>query len=130
MFAIHTYEPLIGKIKIMLADSAQGKVFREFPNSLMIVEIIKNDINVSQNIMINNLKPDKNSTNERVFSPGGENLERYFTGFNINLGDNSSSGSIKIDNIHGNFKIRLMYLFSISGRSVLLNEKILIPLNR
>jgi len=105
LFAIHTYEPLVGKIKIMLADSTQGKIFREFPNSLVIIEIIQNHPDETDSFTINNLKPDTNFTNERVFSPGGENLKRHFTGINAVLQNNSSSGSFRIDNITGNFTV-------------------------
>jgi len=130
LLAIHTYEPLIGRIKAMLAESPDEKIFREFPNSLIIVEIIQNNIEELAGLTINKQKPEKNFTNEKVFSPGGENLIRHLTGINVNLQNNSSSGSIRIDNITGNFKVRVIYLFSISSRAVILNEKILLPLKK
>lgn len=128
--SIHTYEPLIGKIKTMIAESSGETIFREFPNSLIIVELIHNNGEEPDNLTINNSKPDRSFTNEKVFSPGGDNLKRYITGINLNLQNNSSSGSININNIHGNFKIRLFYLFSISSRAVIQKEKFLSPVTK
>lgn len=130
LLAIHTYEPLIGRIKAMLAESPDEKIFREFPNSLIIVEIIQNNGEDLADLTINKQKPEKNFTNEKVFNPGGENLIRHLTGINLNLQNNSSSGSIRIDNITGKFKVRLIYLFSISSRAVILHEKIILPANK
>ena len=127
LFAIHTYEPLIGKIKAILAESPDGTMFKEFPNSLFIVELIHNNGEDLDNLTINNIRAEQSITNEKIFSPGGENLKRYFTGINFNLKNNSASGTIKIDNIHEKFKVRLLYLFSISKRTVIINEKILLP---
>jgi hypothetical protein len=127
LFAIHTYEPLIGKIKAMLAESPGTTIFREFPNSLLIVELIHNNGEELDNLTIERKKPEKSFTNEKEFSHGGENLKRSITGINLNLQDNFASGTIKIDNIREKFKVRLLYLFSISRRTVLINEKILLP---
>lgn len=124
-FELHTYEPLIGKIRAGLPDTPQGTIFRQFPNSLFIIEIIQNNGEELNDLTVNSKKTDKGFTNEKIFSFGGENLRRNFTGINLNLDKNSSAGSIKIDNIKGSFKIRLRYLFSISNRAILLNEKIL-----
>lgn len=126
-FEIHTYEPLIGRLTAGLPDRPGGTIFREFPNSLFIIEIIQNNGEEPGNITINSQKTDLGATNEKVFSPGGENLKRHFTGINVSLNNNSSEGSIRLDNIEGNFKVRLRYLFAISSRIVLLSEKILYP---
>jgi hypothetical protein len=114
----------------MLAESPGGNIFRIFPNSLCIIEIIQNNGEELPDITINNQKPEKSFTNEKSLNPGGENLKRLFTGINLNLKNNSSSGSIRINNIQGNFKVRLKYLFSISNRAVILDEKILVPIRK
>lgn len=124
-FVILNYDSLVGRIKAGLSDSVQKPLFKEFPNSLVFVEIIQNNDGEPSQVTVNGNRTELGTTNERDFSFGGENLRRYYTGTNIALDSNKSAGSIRIDNVSGNFKVRVRYLFSISSRTVLMKEKIL-----
>ena len=77
-------------------------------------------------VTINGLNPDSGFTNEKLFTPGGENLKRFFTILNVPIENNTSKGTINLTNNSNNFRIRIRYLFSISRRIVLMDEKILI----
>ncbi len=126
-FIIYSFNPIIGRIKAGINNKNNEEIFKQFSNSLIIIEIIPNNEFEQQDIKINNVKADRGFTNERIFSPGGENLTRYFTGINIILKNNSASGKIKIENTEGKFKIRLRYLLAISSRVIIYDEKIITP---
>ncbi len=124
-FVILNYDYLVGRIKAGLGDSSQKPLFKEFPNSLLFIEIIQNNDGEPSQVKVNGNSTDIGTTNERDFSFGGENLRRYYTGINIPIDNNISAGSVKIDNVSGNFKVRVRYLFSISKRTILMKEKIM-----
>ncbi len=124
-FTIHSFDPQAGKIKAGLNEPADNKIYRDFSNSLLVIEVIPDAEDNLSGIQINGVKPDKGFTNEKIFTPEGGNRERFFTAFNINLSGNSGSGNAAIDNLRGNFKVRVRYYFSISSRVILFDEKII-----
>ncbi|HOP63616.1 MAG TPA: hypothetical protein PK358_01680 [Spirochaetota bacterium] len=125
LFTVHSFDPLAGRITAGIGNR-ESSLFRSSPNGLIYIEIIQNDSETAGDVTVNGAKPDSGFTNEKLFTPGGENLKRFFMVLNAPLENNTSSGSIKIKNNSSHFRIRLRYLFSISRRIILTDEKILI----
>ena len=111
------------KPEIIVGLSTETDIeFRKFPNNLLFIEVISSDKNISEKILIDNLKPFTGTTNETDLT-GGENSYRYAAVKNITFNNSAAAGEIQIKNIRKPFTVRITYYFAVSENLILMNQK-------
>lgn len=125
-FTIHSFDRSSGKLIAGIGKGGEDVIFRKHPNSLLIIEIIRDGSGgEAPGIMINSSRAAEGFTNETAISGTGEPLRRYsfITGAEISSG--RASGTVTFSNLSEPFTLRVKYCFAVSGRVIIISEKII-----